>query len=302
MKTDEIIKYVLCDVRREDNDVIEFWDKLPSYEEMDYRTKVDLYHKLSEKRPDAERRQFALESYLNYPFTKDNDDYSICDDYIFYVSQNSKIKITADLLTGSKEIIECADTIRNNCNDEQEKLLDNMISIFCSVIYTRGNCCPILKNKGGRKGKIGGIETCWYKIGKFIDVDKTYVGLSSVTCNNLRRRTANDMFAVFPKNVKGREIVEGLLLRDYYDKNYVLLGLGKPNNISKAEDYIFFLSLCVKLIVQRGVRIYFQFTDREFDDEKKKIIKQIFEKIGLPYDNKDKKTYLMTYEMEMHKF
>lgn len=51
-----IIDDVLTDIRRENDDVIEFWDKRPCYGDMKPADKVELYHRLSNERPDAERR------------------------------------------------------------------------------------------------------------------------------------------------------------------------------------------------------------------------------------------------------
>ena len=286
------LEYVLCDIRREKNDIID----TDRYEEMDSKSKDELYHKLTTGRPDAERRQYALESYLNYPFIKEYKDcYFIENDFLYYESGNKKIKITADLLTGSKEIIECADKLII-CDEKQKSFLDKMISTFCSVVYTRGNCCPVLKNKGGRRGNAGGIETCWYKIGKYIDVNKKYDSILNLEDNNLRTRTADNMFAIFPKELSGREIVDELLLCDYYDDNYELIENRKPADISNVEEYIALLKLGVKLIVQRSVRILHSYKCRKFDNEKRDIVMKVFEDIGLPYDNEKEKSYLMTYE------
>ena len=177
--TEKIINDVLEDIRREENDVIEFGDKLPCYAKMKPRDKVELYHRLFSNRPDAERREKALKSYFEYPFINDNRDKYKCEyDFIYF---NGEIKITADLLTGAKEIIYRADEMKSECINEQEiKKMDYALDAFCTVIYTIGNCCPVMKNKGGKKGTVGGLETCWYKLNGYIDIAKEYRSITEL--------------------------------------------------------------------------------------------------------------------------
>lgn len=261
------------------------------------KEKVDLYHRLALNRPDAERREMALRSYLEYPFVKCNKKYSIRNDFLFY---DNKIKITADLLTGSDEIIDCVEKIKLNCSEGERQSLEKALDSFCSVVYTIGNCCPVRKNKGGRKGDVGGIETCWYKLGKYLEKDSRYPSITSLlntdSMSDLNKRTADNMFAVFPQELSGQDIIRELLLKDYYNKDFSLIEIKKPNEIKNVFEYIEFLNLCTKLIVQRGIRISLRYKDAEFDVEVRRVLFKIFEQIGLPYDNEEKKEYLLTYE------
>ena len=294
MNKEKIIDNVLMDIRRESDDIIEFWDKQPCYVDMKPVDKVELYHRLSCERPDAERRQMALQSYLQYPFMKSNQ-YTCENDYLYY----GKIKITADLLTGSKEIISHAEDLVKQASEQEIKELEQALDAFCSVVYTAGNCCPTMKNKGGRKGNVGGLETCWYKLKKYIDTSAEYKGISELFIGdlaiNLQSRKADNMFAVFSEKMIGKDIVTNLLLRDYYDANFSLIEIGNPNEIDDISKYIDFLVLCTKLIVQRGVRICLGHTQERFNDEQRSILVEIFKRIGLPQKDNG---YLLSYEKE----
>lgn len=201
-----IIDDVLMDIRRENDDVIEFWDKQPCYDDMKPIDKVELYHRLSYERPDAERRQIALQSYLQYPFIKTkNQQYTCKDGYLYYID---KIKITADLLTGSKEVISHAKYLARQASEQEIKELEQGLDAFCRVVYTIGNCCPTMKNKGGRKGKIGGLETCWYKLNNYVDVCNEYESITELfkgpSETNLQSRKADNMFVVFSEKMTAR--------------------------------------------------------------------------------------------------
>lgn len=293
-----IIDDVLTDIRRENDDVIEFWDKRPCYGDMKPADKVELYHRLSNERPDAERRQMALQSYLQYPFIKAKcQQYSCKNDYLYY---KDEIKITADLLTGSKEIISHAEYLKTRQASEQEiKELEQVLDAFCRVVYTIGNCCPTMKNKGGRKGKVGGLETCWYKLNHYIDINNEYESITKLFTEdlktNLQLRKADNMFAVFSKKMTGKDIAINLLFRDFYDANFSLVETRNPNEIGIISEYVDFLVLCTKLIVQRGLRICLGHMQERFDNEQKIILIKIFEQIGLP---KNENGYLLTYEKE----
>ena len=298
MNIKKIIDDVLMDIRREDDDVIEFLDKQPCYDDMKPIDKVELYHLLSYERPDAERRHMALQSYLQYPFIKAKDQQYRCEnDYLYYRDQ---IKITADLLTGSKEIISHAEYLKSRQSPEQEiKELEQVLEAFCRVVYTIGNCCPVMKNKGGRKGKVGGLETCWYKLNNYVDINNKYESITELFTGelktNLQLRKADNMFVVFSEKMIGKDIVINLLLRDFYDTNFSLIETRNPNEINTISEYIDLLILCTKLIVQRGLRICLGHTQERFDNEQKCILIKIFEEIGLP---KKENGYLLTYEKE----
>jgi hypothetical protein len=283
MSKDKIIQYILMDVRREEDDVISFLDSRSKYDNMTPKEKIDLYRRLQTNRPDAERRQRAMESYLNYPAIKDK--YSVRGDFLCY---NESILITADLLTGTKGIISRA----NKFKEEESKVL----RAFYTVAYTIGNCCPVMKNKGGRTGKAGGGDTCWYKLSKFIDVNQTYSSITNLPeqeKKDLRSRGADNMFMIFDKDMTGIELVENLLFQDYYGKSNGTITLIENRNLNKIEtskDYLEYIEMCTKLIVQRGMRICMGYTEKEFEKDQEEILFDIFRQIGLPCDSDDKYT------------
>lgn len=85
------------------------------------------------------------------------------------------------------------------------------------------------------------------------------------------------------------------MFRDFYDANFSLIETRNPNEIGTISEYIDFLILCTKLIVQRGLRICLGYTQERFDNEQRHILIKIFEQIGLPKKDND---YLLTYEKE----
>lgn len=222
----------------------------------DIKDPIDLYHKKSKSTLDAERWDYALDSYQNYPFLC-NEEYEVNkkDSLIYYKcsgSCNCRIKITADMLTGPEEIIECAKKHELGKSDSLRK--------FCEVAYTVGNCCPVMKNKGGRRGEKGGVDTCWYKLEHFLDVHKEYPAIEEAFCshgviNDLNARDANNMFAMFSDKVKGEEIIKRLMLEDYYNNGSLNKELGVPSEI-REDKYEEFLILITTLIIKRGIRIY----------------------------------------------
>lgn len=237
---------------------------------------------------DAERWEIAIESYNKYyPCFKG---YSFKKDYLSYTSletdasPKTEIVITADILTGPKEIIECAEKIPNKEHTKEEKkALKNALKRFCSVAYTVGNCCPVMKNKGGS----GGVDTCWYKlqhclnsgtnksIDSIIDVyKKANNGKDKKrNINNLKTREVCDfesdkqdeaktgykipMFGMFHEALTGEEIISNLMLYDYFDENKLRI---KEKPQEKADEgidkYTEFLDLLTTLIIKRGIRIY----------------------------------------------
>ena len=140
---DKLAEYVFRDIRQD--------KKYKNLENKynDIKDPIDLYHKKSKSTLDAERWTYALESYEIYPFLC-NEKYKVDkkDSLIYYSCSGPckcRIKITADVLTGPEEIIECA---KGHGLGESDAL-----RMFCEVAYTVGNCCPVMKNKGGRRGK-----------------------------------------------------------------------------------------------------------------------------------------------------
>ena len=208
-------------------------------------------------KPDAERWKIALESYMYYPcFRSDKSkeesiktEYQIESGCIICKEDNFSVRITADTLTGPSEIIDPA---------RELGLLDHeAIKEFCSVAYTIGNVCPVMKNPGG------GSDTCWGKLGKYHDTSKhiifdgtkKYKGWD----NDINNRTPDNMFAVFPENLSGRKIVDKLMLNDYYDEDYNLILTHEPQYYAvpgKEEIFINFVRLVTSLIIKRGIRIY----------------------------------------------
>ncbi len=238
---------------------------------------------------DAERWKIAIESYKYYPCF---EGYSFKNDCLSYTSletdasPKTEIVITADILTGPKEIIECAEKIPNKGHTKEEKkALMNALKRFCSVAYTVGNCCPVMKNKGGS----GGVDTCWYKlqhclnsgtnksIDSIIDVyKKANNGKDKKrNINNLKTREVCDfesdkqdeaktgyeipMFGMFHEALTGKKIISNLMLYDYFDKNELRI---KEKPQEKADEgidkYTEFLDLLTTLIIKRGIRICYR--------------------------------------------
>ncbi len=213
-------------------------DRVRKYQEI---MGVDYKHK-----PDAERWSIALDSYKRYPCFCGNK-YVITSNYLRY---DNKINITADVLTGPSEIISPVEDMLSN-----NKALKEALDEFCRVAYTIGNVCPVMKNG------YDGDDTCWHILKAFIEHGKEYTGITDAGwTQNVSKRKYKDIFAVFPEKPKGEELVERLMLTDYYDDNYNLIINETPQeHIAKGVDkYINFLSLVTTLIVKRGIRIYYK--------------------------------------------
>ena len=221
--------------------------------ERDPIKKVEIYQEImgeryDHKKPDAERWTIALDSYKNYPCFIDRNEYSIKNGYLHYAPEYApkgfKINVTADLLTGPTKIIKYA----------KDKGLGNHESLkkFCSMVYTIGNVCPVMKNG------YDGDDTCWHKLKAFIERGKTYTGIEDAGWpQNVSRRKFEDIFAVFPEELTGEELVEKLMLKDYYDDDYNLINKATPEEYPKDPDeYIQFLQDVTTLIIKRGIRIY----------------------------------------------
>lgn len=267
---------------------------------------IDEYQKLNLER-DAERWEYAWESYEHYPYFDGNTNYNRNNKgkdkdkeyYLFYrctgVCQ-CYFKITADVLTGPNAVIkiqpqkgkrEMVDLSKSK-NEE----LKSALELFCSVAYTVGNFCPVMKNPGGDS------DTCWYKLSNYLSREefskKESTDIEDVFCKNLTRKGVNndqvtrypkDMFIMFHGNPSRKEIIERLMLQDYYkDSDYEDLAITKTplDYWNDGEDaYIKFLNMITKLIIKRGIRIYCQndlsginideMTDKLFDNRMKQL-------------------------------
>ena len=225
--------------------------------------------------PDAERWSIALNSYKEYKCFQ-NDNYSIVGSCLYYSTNDKKrIRITADTLTGPSEIINPIpeDVLSNNI--ELKAALDE----FCSVAYTVGNVCPLMDNKGGSTGS----DTCWYKLANHIKMDAEYDSIKEIPqhfnndsriYNNLNVRHLLSynpkqkkqteppyyyaLFGVFPERLSGKETINNLMLKDYYDDNYNLIINKTPKEHYDlgVDEYIKFIRRVTTLIIKRGIRIY----------------------------------------------
>lgn len=257
-----LTEYVFRDIRF-GNEYPDFAndDDFVQLKELDPITSVKEYHKLvvSKKykdKPDAERWQIAIDSYREYKCLKDKVVIEKRDKNRFFLNfKGDTVSITADLLTGPTNIIENADTLINDYPDRAADINSALLS-FCSVVYTVGNCCPTMKNP-----RAGG-DSCWYKLKnnhKTGEHDKLSRILEQGWDKNAEIRGATNMFAIFPEeDLSGREIVDRLMLNDYYDDDYKLILNATPAKIASksVDEYIRFLRLVTTLIIKRGIRIY----------------------------------------------
>ena len=253
-KRKELSEFVFKDFREDEK-----FERLKVKQNIDKSASVDpveainIYNKKSKSTPDAERWDYALDSYKKYKcFEKD---YEKKNGFLFY----EDIKITADVLTGPNEII----TLAKQCG----KCDADSLKLFWSVAYTAGNLCPVMKNPGGRKGKEGGVDTCWYKLKRFLypkdpkatirKISSAYIDSKGEVINHLGRRTAENMFCLFPNELDQEGVIENLMLSDYK----------VPLNLKSFETGTDFLDYCTWLIVKRGIRIYYKFK-KKIDDLK----------------------------------
>lgn len=215
---------------------------------------------------DVERWELALKTYMLYPCFNESNNYSFNesnnytinnkDCTINYNCNRTTIRITADVLTGPREIIECAEQLYKIAAQQRKySILKSALNDFCSVAYTVGNCCPTMKNPKTT------VDTCWRKLYRFHNVDEEHTVPSICDAGwneNLRRRGAQNMFGVFPKRLSGKEIINNLMLKDYYDDNYNLIINKTPKEYYDlgVDEYIRFLRLVTTLIIKRGIRIY----------------------------------------------
>ncbi len=257
-----LTEYVFRDIRF-GNEYPEFAnnDDFVQLKELDPITSVKKYHELvvSKKyndKPDAERWQSAIESYLGYSCLKGKVKIEQRDKNRFFLNfKGDSVSITADLLTGPADIIENAETLIKDYPDRAADINSALIS-FCCVAYTVGNCCPTMKNP-----RAGG-DTCWYKLEhnhKIGESDNLSRILKQEWYKDPNKRVATNMFVIFPeKDISGREIVNRLMLNDYYDDDYNLIITATPTEYAAkgVDEYIRFLRLVTTLIIKRGIRIY----------------------------------------------
>ena len=235
---------------------------------------------------DVERWELALKTYKLYPCINESDNYTINnkDCTINYNCNRTTIRITADVLTGPREIIECAEQLYKIAAQQRKySILKSALNDFCSVAYTVGNVCPVMMNPGGRKGEPGGVDTCWYKLANHIKKNIEYDSIKEIPqhfnnvsriYNNLnvrhllsynpkqKKRTEPPyyyaLFGVFPERLSGKKIINNLMLKDYYDDNYNLIINKTPKEYYDlgVDEYIKFIRLVTTLIIKRGIRIY----------------------------------------------
>ena len=254
-------EYVFRDIRF-GNEYPEFAndDDFVQLKELDPITSVKKYHELvvSNKyndKPDAERWQSAIESYLEYSCLKGKVKIEQRDKNRFFLNfKGDSVSITADLLTGPADIIENAETLIKDYPDRAADIYSALLS-FCSVAYTVGNCCPTMKNPKTT------VDTCWWKLYRFHNVDEEHTVPSICDAGwneNLGSRGAQNMFGIFPERLSGREIVDRLMLKDYYDDNYNLIINKTPKEHYDlgVDEYIKFIRRVTTLIIKRGIRIY----------------------------------------------
>lgn len=202
-----------------------------------------------QRKPDAERWDIALDSYMEYPCFESNerDEFLIKNSYLRYKNKqkNKEIIISADTLTGPSMIIDPAEAL--GLKDHEA------IIKFCSVAYTVGNCCPVMGNFNS------GSDTCWNKLARYHDTrnEPKLLGIMKEEWDPVvNNRTIGHIFAVFPEDLPGREIVDRLMLKDYYDENYNLNIIQDPKSCKDEEELIEVARKATSLIIKRGIRIY----------------------------------------------
>ena len=216
---------------------------------------------------DVERWESALKTYDKYPCFFKNKNYVRDDKTSFYYFKDNgvRVKITADVLTGTGEIINSAKNLYKKASAERKyTILKSALNDFCSVAYTVGNCCPVMFNP---LPKAVGIkaDTCWLKLQRFINPGKEdYKKIQEYKWNdNLNYRgkglnTKDNMFGLFSEQLSGKKIIERLMLNDYYDDDYNLIIQKTPQEFADdgVDTYISFMKLVTDSIIKRGIRIY----------------------------------------------
>ena len=247
-------------------------DKVKEY----HRILVDEY---KNKKQESEHWSRALESYFSYPCFE--NDYNEKKGFLYY----DDIKITADILTGPGRIIK----IMEELGTENKEIVET-VKRFCSVAYTVGNCCPVMKNPhGSDKEDIKDWEdTCWWKFNHCLELKKEYDDIKTAKWNpDLNWRKPDDMFAVFPDSIKGRKIRDRLMLMDYYNGDRLIVDpITQGKSEEKAqyiERFINLVNLYTLLIIKRGIRIYYMndLSDiKDLDELATKLIEDHFSTTG----------------------
>ncbi|MCR5488979.1 MAG: hypothetical protein K6F03_02815 [Saccharofermentans sp.] len=285
-------EYVFRDIRSDEKVQKKIKERENKGEIVDSIKMIDIYRGMKNG-PDAERWKYALDSYKQYPFfyNKNNKSYdrSTGESYMFYqCSGKGKcwFKITADTLTGPYEILK--PNKGTDLSKEDNTDLKDALELFCSVVYTVGNFCPVMKNPGGSKGS----DTCWYKLSNNLICDELG-DIEEVFCrrlerkgvnNDLSNRHAENMFNMFHDNPNRKTVIKRLMLMDYYsDPGYKKLIIDKtPNEIwnegKGVNKYINLVNLITLTIIKRGIRIYKQNDLRGINIDKL-AVKLINEKI-----------------------
>lgn len=274
MDENKVIEDVLRDIRREDNDYISAcYDK--QYNSMPPKEKIEEYYSCKRQRPDAERRQYALESYFRYPLINAENGYYKENDFIYFCNNKKSIKITADLLTSPSYYIKNDEKI---CKEKHIGI--DIRNAFYKSVYTIGNCCPVWKNPGIGSNAIN--DNIWYKLDKCFKGMKKDDILSSkkIIENNLNRRKAEQIFQIFNVNKKQYQIIKGLYFQDYYNYKWNLR-FKSPSPDELSSEYIIAI---IKLILQRGYRITCKVTRNRYNIEDIDILKKLFSKVGLSAD------------------
>ncbi|GEM_PF-6863690 len=256
--------------------------------------------------PDAERWEYAMKSYDRYPCfnQKNRYDRKTGESYLYYRCTgacNCYFKITADVLTGPNAVIVLKPKPPKKetwiyLNKSENEELKSALELFCSVVYTAGNFCPVMKNPGGDS------DTCWYKLSNYLSREefskKESTDIEEVFCKKLTRKGVNnnqvtrypkDMFIMFHGNPSRKEIIKKLMLMDYYkDRGYSKLVIDQtPAEIWKdgkgIEDYIKMLELLSLLIVKRGIRIYYRnrIGKERFETYAKALIEERKKELGI---------------------
>ena len=236
---------------------------------------IDVYQRWkSSNIPDAERWEYAMKSYDCYPCFNQNDDYDRKngESYLYYKCTGDGqcfFKISADVLTGPNAVIKIQSQKGKremvDLSESKNKTLKSALELFCSVVYTVGNFCPVMKNPGG------GSDTCWYKLSKYLNCDDPS-DIEYVFCkdpstrkgvnNDQMTRSPSDMFKMFHDKPDRKEIIKRLMLMDYYkDPGYSKLVINQTpaeiwNDANGVKDDMEMLELLSLLIFKRGIRIY----------------------------------------------
>ena len=252
--------------------------------------------------PDAERWEYAMKSYDRYPYfnQKNRYDRKTGESYLYYRCSSKGhcyFKIAADVLTGPNAVMILKPKPQKKetwiyLNKSGNEELKSALELFCSVAYTVGNFCPVMKNPGGNS------DTCWYKLSKYLNCDDPS-DIEYVFCkdsstrkgvnNDQMTRSPSDMFKMFHDKPDRKEIIKRLMLMDYYkDRGYSKLVIDQtPAEIWKdgkgVEDYIKMLELLSLLIVKRGIRICYRnrIGKERFETYAKALIEERKKELGI---------------------